>query len=164
MSNDNNFPSMKKSDFTLNIMQKPTVLKYSDVLKQKKININNSLKFNEITDKEAKNETKTDKLIKSISEKTKKLALDNSIEFNESNKINKNTNHKLNQDDLQNKYKNNIDNIIKIQAWWRMISIMKSIKNIEKNKVDKKDDKKENEKKENIQKKTLPKKPSFSDI
>jgi len=169
MLSNSDFPGIKKPESTNNIIQKSTVMKYSDVLKQKKTNNNNNLKFSEIINKENKNDTKTDLLIKTISEKTKNLALDNSksptvsqstkpqVEKNHNN-INKNDNQLINKDDLQNKYKDNLDNIVKIQSWWRKVAVIKSLKNIEKNKTENKDDKKVSPKK------TLPKKPSFSDI
>ncbi|OUM67007.1 hypothetical protein PIROE2DRAFT_5611 [Piromyces sp. E2] len=174
MLSTENFPLLKKSPSNDNLIQKPIVLKYSDVLKQKKTNVTNSLKFSEVVEKESKNDTKTDLLIKTISEKTGKLAIDNSkspIDSNSklqteknTNKDSNNTTEIVNKTDLHNKYKNSIDKIIKIQTWWRMVSKIKSVKKIEKNKVDSKENKKETEKKEIPPKKKLPKKPSFSDI
>jgi len=171
MLSSESFPCLKKSSSNDNLIQKPFVLKYSDVLKQKNTNINNSLKFSEAVEKESKNDTKTDLLIKTISEKTEKLAVDNSkspIESHTKPHTEKNTNkdkNNINSNELQNKYEDNLDKIVKIQAWWRMVSKIKALKNIEKNKINIKDDKKkENEKKEETPKKTLPKKPSFSDI
>jgi len=168
MLSSENFPTLKKSSSNDNLIQKHTVLKYSDVLKQKKTNNNNNtLKFSEIVGKENKNDNKTDLLIKTISEKTEKLAIDNSkspVESHAKPQIQKNNIEVIIKDDIQNKYKDNLDKIVKIQTWWRMVSKIKSLKNIEKNKIDNKNDKKEDEKKEAAPKKTLPKKPSFSDI
>jgi len=178
MQSENNFPSLSKSKISKNdtLIPKP-IMKYSDVLKQKKTNVNNALKINDISNNEIKNENKTDLLINTISEKTKKLSIENNKSPIKHNLVkpkpqdNINNKEDKNKEEIQEKYQNHIDSIIKIQAWWRMISIVRSMKKINKEKEDnkKKEDNKENEKKENIKKepvikKTLPKKPSFSDI
>jgi len=211
MLSEDSFPSLKKSISTLNndpIIPKP-MMRYSDVLKQKKTTtIKNSLKFN--ISKETKNDHKTDTLINSISEKTEKLSLNYSKspvspvsspktktqpQNNNVNKNNRNNNTninsiKINEEEIQKKYQKNIDNIVKIQAWWRIVSKVKSVKDITKNKKEdnikednkiednkvkeikkeenkeqeNENEKKNEEKKEPVKVKKLSKKPSFSDI
>jgi len=150
MLSENSFPSLKKSIPTLNndpIIPKP-MMRYSDVLKQKKTtsSLNNSLKINNT--KETKHDHKTDTLINSISEKTEKLSLTNSkspISPVSSPKTKTPTSQKNNtattnsikikkekEEDIQKKYQKNIDSIVKIQAWWRMVSKIKSLKDIKK--------------------------------
>jgi len=172
MLSENNFPSLSNSKFSKSdtLIHKP-IMKYSDVLKQKKTNINNALKINDISNNEIKNENKTDILINTISEKTKNLSIENIKSPIDHNPVkpkpqgNVNDNQNKNKEEIQKKYQNNIDSIIKIQAWWRMISIIRSMKKMNKEKEDNKESKKtENIKKETVIKKTLPKKPSFSDI
>jgi hypothetical protein len=167
MLSENNFPSLSKSKISKNdtLIPKP-IMKYSDVLKQKKTNVNNTLKINEI-----KNENKTDSLINIISEKTKRLSFENNKTSIENDTVkpkpqdNVNNKKEENKEEIQKKYQNNIDSIIKIQKWWRLVSKIRSMKNMNKEKEDNKEnEKKENIKKEPVIKKTLPKKPSFSDI
>eukprot|EP00833_Pecoramyces_ruminatium_P010990 jgi/Orpsp1_1/1185022/evm.model.c7180000092006.1 len=174
MLSEESFPSLKKSIPASNnetVLQKP-VLKYSDVLKQKKINVDTSK--NDV-DKEQKIDSKIDILINNISEKTEKFSIHeskSSIECNISkpqieNNISKNNKNgvKQNKEDIQKKYQNSIDSIVKIQKWWRMVSKIKSIKNISENKKeDNNEVKNVPEKKEKVVVKTIPKKPSFSDI
>jgi len=174
MLSEESFPSLKKSIPASNnetVLQKP-VLKYSDVLKQKKINVDTSK--NDV-DKEQKIDSKIDILINNISEKTEKFSIHeskSSIECNISkpqieNNISKNNKNgiKQNREDIQKKYQNSLDSIVKIQKWWRMVSKIKSIKNISENKKeDNNEVKNVPEKKEKVVVKTIPKKPSFSDI
>jgi len=187
MLSEDSFPSLKKPiPATTNdsIIQKP-VLKYSDVLKQKK-NVNNVLKFNNTIEKDHKFDAKTDILINTISEKTEKFSFHESkspIECNISkpqveNNLNKNNKNSVKQnkkEDICKKYQNDIDSIIRIQTWWRMVSKIKSMKTISENKkeikeIKEKENGSEKEKKEVIEKKekvcvkSIPKKPSFSDI
>lgn len=186
MLSENNFPSLKKSVPASNndaVIQKSIVMKYSDVLKQKKTNtINNALKFSEIVEKQTNKAAKTDTLINNISEITEKISLSNkstvehvmSKQHSENNKNESNKNNvKQKKEDIQKKYQNNLDSIIKIQTWWRTASKIKSVENIKKNNNKEKSENKENkvQTKENKDQKKgnenvigISKKPSFSEI
>jgi len=176
MLSEDSFPSLKKSTPTSNndtLVQKPIIMKYSDVLKQRKTsnNNNNALKSNEIVEKEISKTEKTNTLINDISEKTKKFSLNENKCLTECDisKLQSNSKNNINQtkeEDIQKNYQNNIDSIIKIQTWWKIVSKIKSLENIKKSSNEEKSE----EKKDDIQKKdtntvkTISKKPSFSDI
>jgi len=175
MLSEDSFPSLKKSIPTSNndtFVQKPIIMKYSDVLKQKKTNnINNTLKFSEIVEKKTNEAKKTNTVINDISEKTKNLSLNHnecSTECDVS-KSHSNNEHNINQnkeEDIQKKYQNDLDKIIKIQTWWRIVSKINSLKNIKKNSNEEKSGEKkdDNQKRDINTVKTVSKKPSFSDI